>query len=59
MIINDADLRKLVERIMELTLELAESNKKDVLLVIPGDDVESLKALSIHAQRRLYAKGQC
>ena len=42
MIINDADLRKLVERIMELTLELAESNKKDVLLVLPGDDVESL-----------------
>ncbi len=43
MIINDADLRKLVERIMELTLELAESNKKDILLVLPGDDVDWLK----------------
>ena len=43
MIINDVDLRKLVERIMELTLELAESNKEDILLVLPGDDIEGLK----------------
>ena len=47
MIINEAELRKLVERIMELTLELAESNKQDVLLVLPGDDVDwQKKALS-------------
>ena len=44
MIINETELKSLVKRIMELTLELAESNKQDILLVLPGDDVESLKA---------------
>ena len=43
MIINEAELRNLVKRIMELTLELAESNKKDILLVLPGNDFDWLK----------------
>jgi hypothetical protein len=44
MVINEAELRNLVKRIMELTLELAGSNEKDILLVLPGDDVDSLKS---------------
>jgi hypothetical protein len=45
MVINEAELRNLVKRIMELTLELAGSNEKDILLVLSGDDVDSLRSL--------------
>ncbi len=51
MIINEAELRNLVKRIMELTLELAESNKEDILLVLPGDDVDWLKT-ALHSFKR-------
>ncbi len=43
--INETQLRKLVERIMELTLELTESNnvKKEILVVLAGKNQEQLK----------------
>ena len=40
--INETQLRKLIERIMELTLELTETSKQEILVVLTGNDYKQL-----------------